>query len=156
VLDARDKLQDNVGRRMSRDTQRALREAARALDRARDQDSASPHALETWCALVHARWSVVDRFDSDGRSYWIIKPKPPQAYHPRPLTARQREIVALAARGHSNKVIAYELGLAVGTVGNYLMRIQRKLGARSRIALIRMFHRRTSAERATSPDQYPP
>jgi DNA-binding CsgD family transcriptional regulator len=48
------------------------------------------------------------------------------------LTARQREIAALAARGSSNKDIAARLVLSVRTVENQLQQAYRKLGITSR------------------------
>jgi DNA-binding CsgD family transcriptional regulator len=40
--------------------------------------------------------------------------------------------------GHSNKLIAYELGLSVGTVSAYLARATRKLGLDSRLDVVRL------------------
>jgi DNA-binding CsgD family transcriptional regulator len=54
------------------------------------------------------------------------------------LTRREREVVAAVARGRTNKAIAYELGLGVSTVSWYLASAMRKLGAPTRVALIRL------------------
>ena len=149
VLDASGKLHDASGAATTRDAQIALRRAARAIDRARAARKRSPEAaLEGWHALVDARWSLVDRFESDGKSYLIAKPNPPRPPPVAPLTPRERAVTSLAALGRSNKLIAYELGLAVGTVANYLLRAQKKLGAASRAGLIRAFH---SALRGATP-----
>ncbi len=48
------------------------------------------------------------------------------------LSARERQAVSLVAMGHSNKSIAYELGLAVSTIGVLLSRASKKLGAMTR------------------------
>ncbi|QBD80750.1 response regulator transcription factor [Ktedonosporobacter rubrisoli] len=48
------------------------------------------------------------------------------------LTEREREILALVARGEPNKQIAEELFLAEGTVKNHLSSILSKLGVRDR------------------------
>lgn len=48
------------------------------------------------------------------------------------LTGRQRAVFDLMARGYSTKVIARELGLAVGTVKVHLAAIYRLLGAHNR------------------------
>jgi DNA-binding CsgD family transcriptional regulator len=141
VLDAGGKLYDASAKAASRDAQVALRQAARAIDRARVRRSREPDgALEAWHALVAARWSLVDRFESDGRSFLIAKPNPPRPPPTGTLTPRERAVVALAALGRSNKLIAYELGLSAGAVGNYLARAQHKLGAGSRATLIRLWH----------------
>ena len=52
-----------------------------------------------------------------------------------PLTARQREIADLVARGLCNKLIARELHLSVGTVKIHLHRIYTKLDVRGRTQL---------------------
>ncbi len=50
------------------------------------------------------------------------------------LTPRERETLKLLARGHSNKLIARELGIADSTVKVHIKSILRKLGVRSRVA----------------------
>lgn len=57
------------------------------------------------------------------------------AVHPLPLTTREREIVALAARGLSNKDIAERLTVSVRTVEGHLYRAGLKLGVSERTAL---------------------
>jgi DNA-binding NarL/FixJ family response regulator len=51
------------------------------------------------------------------------------------LTARQRQIVALAAAGLSNRQIAEQLTLSIRTVGNHLYSAYARLGANDRAAL---------------------
>jgi DNA-binding CsgD family transcriptional regulator len=53
------------------------------------------------------------------------------------LSRREKLVVSRVAAGHSNKRIAYELDLAVSTVASYVARAAAKLGARSRIDLVR-------------------
>ncbi|MCL6675099.1 LuxR family transcriptional regulator AbsR2 [Streptomyces panaciradicis] len=52
------------------------------------------------------------------------------------LTARQRQIVALAAAGLSNRQIAEQLTLSIRTVGNHLYSAYARLGASDREALV--------------------
>ena len=49
-----------------------------------------------------------------------------------PLSERELEILALIARGHSNKEIASQLFIAEGTVKNHVTHILGKLGVRDR------------------------
>jgi DNA-binding CsgD family transcriptional regulator len=118
----------------------ALRAAARAIDRARSRarrrDGAA--ALDLWKALVAGRWSLVDSFESDGRRYLLARRNPPNAPARPPLTDREAQIAGYAALGHGNKLIAYELGLAVSTIAAHLASAQRKLGVDSRVALVRV------------------
>jgi two-component system, NarL family, nitrate/nitrite response regulator NarL len=53
-----------------------------------------------------------------------------------PLTKREFEVVQCAARGHTNKTIASQLGLSEHTVKNYLFRAFDKLGVSSRVELL--------------------
>ena len=52
------------------------------------------------------------------------------------LTARELQVVKLAAKGKTNKIIASELGLSEHTVKNYLFRAFDKLGVSSRVELL--------------------
>ncbi len=54
------------------------------------------------------------------------------------LTARQRQIVTLAADGLSNRQIAERLTLSVRTVGNHLHSAYARLGSGDRAALGRL------------------
>ncbi len=118
----------------------ALRRAAVAVDRARGSlRRRDPEtALATWQGLAAGRWSLVDRFESDGRRYVIAHRNDPDVVDPRALTLTERQVAGLAALGRSNKVIAYELGISVNTVGALLSRAARKLGVKSRADLARM------------------
>jgi DNA-binding NarL/FixJ family response regulator len=54
------------------------------------------------------------------------------------LSDRERQAARLAALGHGNKHIAYELGVGLSTVSTYLERASTKLGAGSRVSLIQI------------------
>jgi HD-GYP domain-containing protein (c-di-GMP phosphodiesterase class II) len=58
-------------------------------------------------------------------------PRRPAAY-PADLSAREVDVLRLAARGLSNKQIAAELSLSDRTVGNHLARVYDKIGSRTR------------------------
>ena len=47
--------------------------------------------------------------------------------------------MTFAGLGHSNKLIAYELGLSLGSVSAYLASAMRKLGFDSRVDLVRVY-----------------
>ena len=62
------------------------------------------------------------------------------------LSASERRVADLVARGHSNKEIAERLYMSHRTVGSHLYRIFPKLGLRSRVELARLvFERSVSA-----------
>ncbi|MDH3655329.1 MAG: LuxR C-terminal-related transcriptional regulator [Myxococcales bacterium] len=116
-----------------------LRDASRAIDRARGElREANPHeALETWKALVSGRWSMVDWFDSDGRRFFLAIPNPPDVRDPRGLTEQERQVVAYVLLGETGKLIAYRLGLSPGRVSRLLKSVMHKLGVNSRTQLVR-------------------
>jgi len=67
-------------------------------------------------------------------------PGPPQAPAPGPgrLSARERELVTLVARGRTDAQIAAELSISVRTVSSQLSRIRAKTGCRRRADLTRL------------------
>jgi DNA-binding NarL/FixJ family response regulator len=121
------------------ETTEQLRAAAVAIDRARgtrvpDEDD----AIALWHALIAGQWTVIDRVDSDGRRLFIARKNVPAVHRHHALTTREQQVVAHAVLGHSNKLIAYELGLAWSTVANHLTDAQSKLGVRTRAELIQL------------------
>jgi DNA-binding CsgD family transcriptional regulator len=116
----------------------ALSRGAKHIDRARGplRRKDPDEAVATWRALVAGQWSLVDHFDHDGRRYLFARRnEPPAVKHDR-LSRLEREVLALAALGHTNKLIAYQLGLAPSTVAMRLSRAASKIGARTRAQLI--------------------
>ena len=53
------------------------------------------------------------------------------------LSARERQVAELVSLGRSDKVIAYELGMAHATVRVLVARAARKLGTRTRAGLVK-------------------
>jgi len=115
-----------------------LREASRAVDRARGElRESDPHeALETWKALVNGRWSLVDWFDSDGRRFFLAIPNSPDLRDPRGLTEQERQVVNYVLLGDTNKLIAYRIGLSPGRVSVLLKSSMHKLGVSTRTQLV--------------------
>jgi non-specific serine/threonine protein kinase len=70
----------------------------------------------------------------------LADPGPPQPAPPGPstLSARERELVTLVARGRTNGQIADQLHISVRTVGSHLDRIRDKTGCRRRADLTRL------------------
>jgi DNA-binding CsgD family transcriptional regulator len=113
----------------------ALRRAVRAFDQARGplRHRDAERAMDLWQALVAGRWSLLDHFDSDGRRFVVAHRNDAAVPDIRGLTVRERQVAAHVALGHSNKVIAYQLGLPVSTVGWHLTRARAKLRRIERI-----------------------
>ena len=121
-----------------------LQDAAKNMDRARGKmRRVDPEgAIVLWQTMVLGQWSLVDWYEHDGKRFLLAQDNRVDT-RSRParvgLTVRERQIVACAAMGHSNKLIGYDLGLSPGTVCVVLSRAARKLGVSSRLALIRAY-----------------
>jgi DNA-binding CsgD family transcriptional regulator len=115
----------------------ALRQRAHQIDRARSAAGRRDPmgAIEAWRGLVDGTWSLIDRFDRDGRRYLVAHRNDPQVVAPRPLSPRERQILAYAALGYSNKHIAYVLDLAPSTISSHLRSAMRRMGVRDRASL---------------------
>lgn len=120
---------------------RRIHEARRASVR-----SEPAEALALWRGLVDGRWSLVERFDSDGRRFFVAIENAHDVSDPRSLTKRERAVVALVAQGDSNKWVAYQLGITAGAVATLLARAMRKLGLETRAALIWTYQHLAAAD----------
>ncbi len=112
-----------------------LRRATLAFDRARTKKMRDDVGLATkrWRPLVVSRWSLIDEFDTDGRRFVVaIENAPPTRPPRKDLSEREHQVMTQAHLGHSDKVIAYELGLSTSTVRVLLHRATKKLGASTR------------------------
>jgi DNA-binding CsgD family transcriptional regulator len=117
-----------------------LQEAVGRVDRARTNKVRKDEvtALELWQGLVEGRWSLVDRYDTDGRRYYVAIANPTAGMVDRALTDIERQVAAQVVAGEPNKVIAYTLGLAESTVASRLTTAMKKLGVSSRMELVRL------------------
>jgi DNA-binding CsgD family transcriptional regulator len=116
----------------------ALKDAVKQVERARGplRRRDPEGAVDLWRGLVEAQWSLVDRFEKDGKRYVVAVENEPQPPGPELLSQRERQVVAAAALGHANKVIAYQLGLKDSTVRVLLTRAMRKLDVTNRDELV--------------------
>lgn len=133
IFEADGRIAHAEGEARERDAREALAAALAAAQRARGRlrRSEPEEAISSWRALVAGRWTLVDTVERDGRRYVLAHVNPVPTSPVPSLTPREREVVHLAAIGHSNKLIAYELGISVSTVGSLLSRATRKLGCSS-------------------------
>jgi DNA-binding CsgD family transcriptional regulator len=132
LLDARNEATTPTARK-------ALRDAVCAMERARGpmRNSATGRALELWRGLVAGRWSLVDRWDSDGRRFIVAIENAPESVDPRALRPREGAVARLAAEGAGPKDIAYALGISQSNARAVLASALAKLGLSSRAELFR-------------------
>jgi DNA-binding CsgD family transcriptional regulator len=132
---------EHAGNEAKQTAQRdALRRRARDIDQARSRLRGEPlEALALWKGLVAGRWSLVDRFDSDGCRYLIALKNDPMVRDPRALTLRERQVVGFVALGFSNKLIAYTLGISGAAVSMHIRGALTKLKIAGRPELAAIF-----------------
>jgi len=117
---------------------RSLERAARVLSRARSHALSESEAVRTWHALWSGRWTLVDREERDGRCYLVAKRNQPQVSEPKALSLRERQVLSYIQMGHSQKFIAFELGLGPSTIAGHLASGMRKLGVGSVPELVKL------------------
>jgi DNA-binding CsgD family transcriptional regulator len=86
--------------------------------------------------LVDGRWTLVDHYESEGKRYVVARENAPKPPGPPRLSQREQQVVALAVLGRTNKLIAYELGLAASTVRVLMARASAKLRVATRSELV--------------------
>jgi len=101
-----------------------------------DAQAELEEALELWHGIAEGLWSLVDGFELDGRFCLVVRRAGPAGPDARALTPREREVIGLVGLGHSNKFVAYGLGLTESAVSSHLSSAMRKLGLRCRCALV--------------------
>lgn len=118
-----------------------LREAVLRIDQARTVVGRSDPdgAMDAWEGLVDGRWSLVDRFDSDGRRFIVAVRNDPGYPDPRGLSLRERQVAEFVGLGQSSKEVAYTLGLSLSAVTNAASAAMTKLGLSGRAELAAYF-----------------
>jgi len=122
-----------------------LARAVRRIDRARTREGrADPlRALQLWQGLLAGRWAVLERLESDGRRFLVVRknePRAPMGERGAALTRRRRQVLFFAEAGLSNKEIAYTLGIRAETVRSHLAAGLAQLGL-SRSELVELASR---------------
>lgn len=119
-----------------------LRRAARAFDESRTREARKDvdQATKRWRPLVESSWTLLDEVDTDGKRFIVaVDNRPPTRVPQGQLSEREHQVLTQASLGHSNKVIAYELGLSDATVRVLIHRASRKLGTATRADTLAKF-----------------
>ena len=107
-----------------------------ATARSKMRDDAQSSTL--WRELAAGRWSLVERFEADGRQYLTAQKNPLEVQASCALSVREEQLVRGAALGHSNKYLAYEFDISPSRVCTALKCARHKLGVRSRLELFQL------------------
>jgi DNA-binding CsgD family transcriptional regulator len=137
VLTAEGRAEHATGPARSGAARAALKESLVRIEAARRSRQGEPSkAVDMWRGLCAGRWSLVEHFERDGRRYFLAYRNDPALARARALTERERQVCTYAAMGHSNKLIAYSLGLSPPAVATHLERARRKLGRKLTLAAL--------------------
>ncbi|MFO0749726.1 MAG: LuxR C-terminal-related transcriptional regulator [Myxococcota bacterium] len=109
------------------------------LDRARARQGDEAATLELWSALVEGRWTIMDRFDADGRRFVIARRNAPELGRHLALTPEESAVARLRAMGQSSKLVAYTLGMSQPMVSRRLAGALTKLGMSNVADLVRAY-----------------
>jgi DNA-binding CsgD family transcriptional regulator len=133
ILSPSGRVEHAVGHAKEHGALESLRLRVTEIDRARGrQRRTDPDAaLEAWRGLIGGRWSLVDRFDSDGRRYVVAHRNEPSTARRLGLTQRERQVVAHLLVRHTSKLTAYALGMSPAAVSAALRSAMLKLGVRN-------------------------
>jgi DNA-binding CsgD family transcriptional regulator len=128
VLSPNGKVEHATGLAEPRTAREALRNALIRIDAAHSERDDAHRSVALWRGLVAGRWSLVEHFERDGKRYYLAHKNAPELAQDRALTPRERLVLSYAELGHSNKLIAYSLGLSSSTVATQLSRARKKAG----------------------------
>ncbi len=153
VLDPSGRVRHATGHARAAPVRASLAAAVRSVERARGRlrRTDPDEALAIWQALFEGRYSIVEASESDGRRFLLARRNEPRIRDPRALAPPERDVLAYAALGHSNKYIGYLLGVAPSTVSTRLASALRKLGVGSRREAIEMLGEVASAGEGPHP-----
>ena len=141
VLDSGGRVRHARGSAVSVSARESLRAAVRRIDKVRTSEGRRDPdaAMDSWEGLVDGRWSLVDRFDTDGKRFVVAVKNDPAHTDPRGLTMREREVAEFVGLGRSTKEIGYILGVSLSAITNLTARAQEKLALTSRAELAAFF-----------------
>ena len=124
-----------------------LRQAVVEMERARTRRIrlSEEEVVDAWRALVDGRWTIVERFDSDGRRLLVARKNPPGAHPNLLLSPMEQHIMIMRAQGLSLKAIQYELGVTVSKISFAIKSGLQKLGLTSEVELANFLGRSMSA-----------
>jgi DNA-binding NarL/FixJ family response regulator len=134
VFDEKGTVQRAVGMARESNALESLRQAAKQHAAAARWDDTKAES-SAWDAVISGRWSLVDRFDSDGKRFVLAYRNPSGVLDPRRLTPGEEACAQLAALGRSNKEIGSELGVNESTASTQVASALKKLGLGSRTLL---------------------
>ena len=97
-----------------------------------------PTAASIWTELLAGDWVIVERRDRPCERTLVLRRSTDDEKHSCAFTPLERDVVAMAMRAWSLKMMAAELVLSTSRVAEVLARVRAKLGAPTHADLLRM------------------
>lgn len=132
---------------------RVCAELSRVEDARRTLRDEPEAATRIWRGLVAGRYSLIDRWERDGRRFVVVYRNDPAAPDPRALGRTEAAVVEHVGRGASNKEVAYALGVSTDAVVKALASSLEKLGLSHRRELASLVAGTASRARVVVGDQ---
>ncbi len=104
----------------------------------RSQAHDAGEVATVWDGLISGHWSLVGRFDRDGKRHLLLRRNRAAERAAVTLTPHEASVVDYAVLGHSNKRMAYELAISQSNVSECLRRACAKLGVGTRAGLMEL------------------
>lgn len=82
---------------------------------------------ELWQELIGGRWTLIDKYEADGRRMVLAVRNAAAGSDLCRLTSKEVEALSMARRGAANKEISLTLGVSAATVTRLLSSVSRKL-----------------------------
>lgn len=112
-------------------------------------------AASIWTELLAGDWVVVERRDGPCERTLVLRRSTDDERRFCAFTPLERDVVAMAVRAWSLKLMAAELGLSTSRVAEALGRVRAKLGAPTHADLLRMIGSpRPAQSTEVSPDDH--
>ena len=86
-----------------------------------------------WQGLLAGHFSLIEQYDQGGRAFLVARRNETKGPA---LTARERRVLSLAARGLPNEAIGAELELPASAIAAHLANAAQKLNISSRARLV--------------------
>lgn len=118
----------HAGSAVDPDTLARLRAHVLHRERMRVRDVDTNELVGSWTAVSREGWTVIDRFDSDGRRWVLVWENPLGEHDPRRLSEREQQLLARVLSGWTNRDAADELGLSYAGASRTLQNALEKLG----------------------------
>jgi DNA-binding NarL/FixJ family response regulator len=137
IFDSRGKLVDATGLARQSNYQDQLRRAV--LQRLPPDEMPASERPDPWELLIGGRWTLVDRFENDGKHFVVAFKNPPGVVDPRRLSEDECRLLEEVRKGRTDQEIGNSMEMSRSTVATRVSGLVRKLGLEGRAEIPAFF-----------------